>query len=214
MRTLLCLAFLGLFSSCSAIPVQRSQQSGYADNGYKGTPGAGTREDENNVENKKTAYELGYTPGTTLSEPQLQAIEDRRRLRNLERRLDSQKEKEQYSKILPWLKTDQERIEFLSIPTIEGRQAWVQQKEIWRRSQSPDPHLKEALDENDIAVGMPQDFVRKAWGDPQDKQVSGNPLYKNEKWRYTRYVSSSEGYKKETRNVYFEAGKVVGWETE
>ena len=200
-----------LLSSCSTM--ERSHESGYGDSGYKSRTD-GSREDVGSMDHKKTAYELGYNPATTLSEQQLQAIDDRRRLHLLERQLDSQKEKEQYSKILPWLKSDQERIEFLAIPTVEGRQAWIQQNEIWRRSQAPDSHVKQALQEGDISMGMAQEFVRKAWGEPQEKQTSGNPIYKNEKWRYTRYVSSSEGFRKETRQVYFEGGKVVGWETE
>ena len=209
MRSLFMIISLCLISSCAT--VERSQQSGYSDSGYKSrTDGS----DSNTVDHQKTAYELGYNPTMSLSEQQLQAIDDRRRLNLLERRLDSQKEKEQYSKILPWFKSDAERIEFLSIPSVEGRQAWVLQNNIGRRAQAPESHIKEALQEGDISMGMAQEFVRKAWGEPQEKQTSGNPLYKNEKWRYTRYVSSSEGYRKETRHVYFEGGKVVGWETE
>ena len=211
MRLFLKLMLLCLLSSCASL-LERSQQSGYSDSGYKARAEGST--DTNSVDHKKTAYELGYNPSMALSEQQLQAIDDRRRLHQLERQLDSQKEKEQYSKVLPWLKSDEERIQFLAIPTVEGRQAWVKQKEIWRRSQAPDSNTREALQDGDINVGMAQEFVRKVWGEPQEKQVSGNPLYKNEKWRYTRYVSSSEGYRKETRQVFFEGGKVVGWETE
>ncbi len=211
MRSFSKIVLLSLLSSCSTL--ERTQQSGYSDSGYK-SRAEGPRDDANSVDHKKTAYELGYNPSMALSEQQLQAIDDRRRLHLLERQLDSQKEKEQYSKVLPWLKSDQERIELLSIPTVEGRQSWIQQNEIWRRSQTPNSQVKQALQEGDISIGMPQEFVRKAWGEPQDKQASGNPLYKNEKWRYTRHVSSSEGYRKETRHVYFEGGKVVGWETE
>ena len=211
MRLFSKLMLLCLLSSCSS--VERSQQSGYSDSGYK-SRADGSAADVGSVEHKKTAYELGLNPSMALSEQQLQSIDDRRRLHQLERQLDSQKEKEQYSKILPWLKSDQERIQFLAIPTVEGRQAWIHQNEIWRRSQAPDTNTKETLQDGDISVGMAQEFVRKAWGEPQEKQVSGNPIYKNEKWRYTRYVSSSEGYRKENRQVYFEGGKVVGWETE
>jgi hypothetical protein len=209
MRALILLIMTISVTSCSIL--QRSQQSGYSSDSRPALPG---REDENSLEHKRVAYELGYDPKMALSEEQLQSIDDRRSLRILERRLETVREKEQYSKVLPWLTTDHERIAFLSIPTIEGRQAWIQQNNIWQRSQAPNPKLKEIIDDGDIAVGMPQDFVRKAWGEPQDKQVSGNPLYKNEKWRYTRYISSGDGFKKEIRLVYFEGGKVVGWETE
>ncbi len=135
-------------------------------------------------------------------------------LNHLEGRLESRREKEQYSKILPWLKNDQEKIQFLSIDHVEERQAWIQSHEIWKRAQAPEPVLKAALDSGDIAVGMQMDYVKKAWGEPQGIDVSGNPLYHNERWRYTRFVSAQDGYHQEKRFVYFEGGRVVGWETE
>jgi hypothetical protein len=204
---------LSALTVCACTTLQRSQQSGYAE-GSQPTSPSNLSESENSLEHKRVAYELGYDPNTALTEDQLRAIDDRRQLRILERRIESQREKEQYSKILPWLNSDKERIQFLSIPTVEGRQAWIQQNGVWQRSKAPRPALKEIIDQGDIAVGMPQDYVKKAWGEPQDKEVSGNPLYKNEKWKYTRYVSTGDGFKKETRYVYFEGGKVVGWETE
>lgn len=211
MRFLSSILFISCLSACSMM--QRSQSSGYHDGRRPVTPSS-LREDETSLENKRMAYELGYNPNQAMSEEQLESIDDRRNLRTLERRLESPREKEQYSKVLPWLKDDRERVEFLSIPTVEGRQAWIQQNEIPKRAQILPPDIKAVIDEGDIAVGMPQDLVKKSWGEPQDKEVSGNPLYKNEKWKYSRYVSSSEGFRKENRNVYFEGGKVVGWETD
>jgi hypothetical protein len=64
----------------------------------------------------------------------------------------------------------------------------------------------------DIVVGMPNDIVRRSWGSPDSIDVAGNPLYGNERWRYKRQMPSSEGYRLQSRIVYFEAGKVVGWE--
>lgn len=211
MRLFMYLFMTSLAASCTVL--QRSQQSGYA-GAQRPTSSISNREDANSLEHRRVAYELGLDPNSALSEDQLQAIDDRRRLRILERQIETQKEKEQYSKILPWLKSDKERIDFLTIPTIEGRQAWIQQNGIWQRSKAPSTTIKQIIDDGDIALGMPQEFVRKAWGEPQEKQVSGNPIYKNEKWKYTRYIASGDGFKKEVRLVYFEGGKVVGWETE
>jgi hypothetical protein len=61
---------------------------------------------------------------------------------------------------------------------------------------------------------MPQDYVRRSWGEPVNVEISGNPIYKNERWKYQRQVSTAQGFRKETRFVYFEGGRVVGWETE
>ncbi len=136
------------------------------------------------------------------------------RVRTLEAKLDSQREKQQYSKILPWLISDEEKIEFLSQPTLDDRHRWAQSKLIWKRAQSPTSQAKTLIDNGDISLGMPMDFVKKSWGEPQNVEISGNPIYHNERWRYTRYVSSSDGYRQEKRIVYFEGGRVVGWETE
>ena len=52
----------------------------------------------------------------------------------------------------------------------------------------------------------------ESWGEPEAVEVAGSQLYGNEKWVYTEYVPSSEGYQKEERVVIFEGGKVVGWQ--
>lgn len=161
----------------------------------------------------KYAYELGYDPVKGLTPEERNAVLNRRKVRELERSLELQKEKVQYSKVLPFLQTDEEKIQFLSIPSVEGRQHWTNRKKIWDRVKA-DSHFQEALETQDIAVGMTADLVRKSWGDPQSVETSGNSVYKNERWKYTRDVASPSGYKRERRFVYFEGGRVVGWETE
>lgn len=209
---------VGVFSlvGCSQL-AHRSPESGYREQAlssgvrYKDVK----RPNNSNYDREtvKTAYEMGLDPSSGLSGEDFQRVQDRMRLRDLERSLSSQKEKEQYSKVLPWLTDDEEKIEFLSIPSIEGRQAWINKQNIWRRSKMPDTAIKDIIETQDIAVGMPQDYVRRSWGEPASVEVSGNPLYKNERWKYVRQVSSPEGFRRETRYVYFEGGRVVGWET-
>lgn len=136
----------------------------------------------------------------------------RRRLQILESRLESRREKEQYSKILPWINED-ERMEFLRLPGVEARQAWINDNSIWKRAQSPDSETRETMNNGDISMGMAMEYVKKAWGEPQSVEVSGNPLYKNEKWKYMRSLSTQDGFRQEKRFVYFEGGRVVGWDT-
>lgn len=130
-----------------------------------------------------------------------------------EQNLKSKREKEQYSEILPLFKNESERIDFLSLPTLEERQEWIKSNRVWERGAENYKLYKSVVEAQDITVGMTQELVRKSWGDPQSVEVSGNPIYKNERWRYTRSVSTPEGFKKEDRLVYFEGGRVVGWET-
>jgi hypothetical protein len=166
-----------------------------------------------NQELQKYAYELGIDPKKDLTQEQKVLIDQRKKLRLYERSLDSQKERLQYSKVVPWLKSDEEKLEFLSIPSIEGRQAWTNKNKIWSRTKNL-KDFAEIMDAQDIAVGMPSDYVKKSWGEPDHIEASGNPIYKNERWKYLKQVSTPQGYRQEKRFVYFEGGRVVGWETE
>lgn len=136
------------------------------------------------------------------------------RLKQLENAVRTNKEVEQYSKVLPYMKDENERIEFLELPDYEARQNWLQSKNFADRSKQTQAEMQPIVEAADIAVGMPQILVKKSWGEPENVEVSGNPQFRNEKWRYSKYVSTAYGYKLEKKHVYFEAGKVVGWETE
>ena len=162
---------------------------------------------------EKYGYELGFDPREELTLEQKSLIEKRKNLRLLEKKLDSVKERLQYSKVLPWFKSDEEKVKFLSIPSIEGRQAWINKNKIWTRANQIEDY-QEAVNKEDIILGMPADFVKRSWGEPEHIEVSGNPIYKNERWKYTKQVPSAKGFHQEKRLVYFEGGRVVGWETE
>gem|GEM_PF-2008744 len=165
------------------------------------------------LELQKFSYELGFDPKKKISDAQKQQILNRKKLRQLEKTLDSQKERLQYSKVLPWLNNDEEKIEVLSIASIEGRQTWINQNKIWSRANQL-KHFDEVVESQDIAIGMPAEYVRRSWGEPSQIEASGNPIYKNERWLYLKQVATQQGYKQEKRSVYFEGGRVSGWETE
>lgn len=162
---------------------------------------------------KKYAFELGFNPEIGLSDEERKQILSRYKVRALERTLDSEKERKHYSKVLPYLTNDQEKVDYLSNPTMEGRQAWVIRHKIWSRAKA-DKEFLDVVESQDLTLGMNQELVKKSWGDPESVEYSGNPIYRNEKWRYVRDVPSPNGYKRERRYVYFEGGRVVGWETE
>lgn len=144
---------------------------------------------------------------TTTEDPVLLQI------RSLEKQLKIKREKEHYSKLLPWFKSDQERLDYLLLSSFQEKQQWALDKKMWNRSQNPSDNMKAMIITGDIAIGMPMDFVLKSWGEPQSREISGQPLFKNERWKYSRQISTREGYKLEKRLVYFEGGRVVGWET-
>ncbi|AZZ37686.1 hypothetical protein CIK05_13065 [Bdellovibrio sp. qaytius] len=161
----------------------------------------------------KFAYELGLDPRKGLTEPERKDVLTRRKLRQLERGLDSPRERLNYSKVLPLFANDQEKIDYLSVPSLEGRQAWVNRNKLWNRDKT-NPDFVTLAETQDITLGMTQELVRKSWGEPAQVEHSGNPIYKNERWKYVRELPTVSGYKREKRFVYFEGGRVVGWETE
>jgi len=116
--------------------------------------------------------------------------------------------------MLPWFKNDQERLDFLNQGSFEQKQKWLNEQNFMSRPQQITSEMKELVDAQDITLGMPQSLVKKSWGEPDAVEVSGNPQFRNERWRYNKYVSTNDGYKAEKKSVYFEAGKVVGWEVE
>lgn len=166
---------------------------------------------EERVSHRKQ-QEVTQTPSESVSDEDEEGRQGQ--IRSLERQLSTKREKEHYSKLLPWFKNDREKLHYLNLPNIQEKQKWAISKGLWSRAKNPSQDMKETMDNGDIAIGMPMDFVLKSWGEPLQKEVSGNPLYKNEKWKYSRSLPSAAGYKQERRTVYFEGGRVVGWETE
>lgn len=134
------------------------------------------------------------------------------RIKSLEKAITDERERLQYYNALPWLKNEEERATLLSKPDYQSRQQWIRQNKIGSRPTEIDDDTADILEQKDIALDMPYDFVRKSWGKPDQVETAGNPIFKNERWIYKRYVSSSEGFKLQSRIVYFEGGKVAGWE--
>jgi hypothetical protein len=155
--------------------------------------------------------ELGLQPSKRLSDEERESLEKRIRLKRLEQTLISQKAREQYYNFKSSLDSDDERIIFLQLPTIEARDRYAIQKGIYFRSNKYLPQVRDAVKRNDIVLGMTKEAVLESWGEPEDVEVAGNSLYGNERWKYIEFVSTQEGFQREERMVIFESGKVVGW---
>lgn len=209
MRVILILACLGL-SACSMLA--RSDRSGYAYDGddQPMRPSDIYEQREASViDDAKEELGLGSRP---LSDEERQTVEDRVRLKRKEAGLATKREKKQYYGVRSLLRSDRERLYFLSLPTIEARERWAQTRGLGGSEETVTEDVAKTIDSNDISLGMSQKAVMQSWGDPDAVEVAGNPLYGYERWRYNRYVSGNEGYQKEMRIVYFEGGRVVGWE--
>ena len=55
----------------------------------------------------------------------------------------------------------------------------------------------------DVSLGMGQNDVLQNWGQPDHREVAGDPRYGNERWSYRRNG--------EVKYIYFENGRVQGW---
>jgi hypothetical protein len=209
MKFLVVIGFLGL-SACSML--ERNPRSGYY---YEESESTAISQDiyqqrQKNTENE-AREELGFL-GRGLGDDERAQLDTRMRLKRQESRLATKREKQQYFNVRSALRNDRERLAFLQIPTYEARERWAQSRGLGQKDETYSDEVAKAVEANDIALGMSQKAVMESWGDPDMVENAGNPIYGYERWKYNRYVSGSEGYQKELRIVYFEGGRVVGWE--
>lgn len=65
---------------------------------------------------------------------------------------------------------------------------------------------------SELTLGMSMRRVRNLWGEPQDVATAGDTLAGNQRWTYYEGLSSRWAIRS-ARIVYFEHGRVSGWET-
>lgn len=208
MKYAIALGFLGL-SACAAF--QRSSQSGYEESySYSSEPNDIYQQKAMSVD-RDAREELGLL-GRPLTDDERAQVDTRLRLKRQESKIQTRREKKQYYQVRTLLKNDKERLFFISLPTYDARERWAQQRGLGNSDETYSPEVAKTIESNDIALGMSQKAVSESWGDPDSVETAGNPLFGYERWKYNRYVSGNDGYQKESRIVYFEGGRVVGWE--
>ncbi|MEY4617120.1 MAG: hypothetical protein RJB66_2080 [Pseudomonadota bacterium] len=191
----------------------RSTQSGYYSsqdsNEFARTPQS---EQFTQANLTRILAEQGMTVDDLKTDEGFVKVQNALEIKKLEARMTTEREKKQYYKTLPWLKDENEQVEFLRQGGYFARQAWIRKRGIGKRSTEIDKAQEDMVATKDISVGMPNELVRRSWGAPDSIDVAGNPIYGNERWRYKRYTPSPDGYRLQSRIIYFESGKVVGWE--
>jgi outer membrane protein assembly factor BamE (lipoprotein component of BamABCDE complex) len=210
MRIILVLCFLGL-SACTTL-LERDSRSGYS---RSDAPIESVREfyqDRDSKEESEARDELGYS-GRGLNEQERTRLDQRLHLRRMEAQLESKRDKKQYFGVRGALRSDNERMYFLSLPNFETKQRWLQNRGYLKEETAYPENVAKTIEAQDIALGMSQKAVRESWGDPDFVENAGDPMYGYERWNYHRFTPGSDGYQKENRTVYFESGRVVGWET-
>lgn len=205
----LCYPLLALATLAGCASLSRSPQSGYfgaEEEHYVGR-------DRRAHEREATLSDMGIAPNRELNERETEYVNLRIALGKAEKSLEGKREREQYFKNKPYLRSDRERLEFLQLSSFEARNRWLNARGIQASSATYAPEVQALIDSNDIALGMTKQAVRDAWGEPELVEVSGNPLYGNERWHYSEQTSSTEGYRSQQRMVYFDSGRVSGWES-
>jgi len=161
---------------------------------------------------QKTLVELGMSLDELTSPEGQIKFQEALELRSLESQLLDEREKKQYYQNVPWFKDSHEQLEFLKQNGYYARQIWLRKKGVGKRPVELDKSSEDLIATKDIALGMPLELVKRSWGNPDFVEVAGNSMYGNQRWRYKRYTPSPEGYRLQSRVIYFESGKVAGWE--
>lgn len=174
---------------------QRSQGSGY-------------------YANSETRYlESGYNLEQNITEEEFSQNVPNRMIRiGAEKKLRGLEEKRQYSQFKS-LMTESERVEFLKLEDIYARDRWLDENGFSTPEKRHNREVASLIEKNDIAIGMNRLAVKDSWGDPDELEIAGNPTRGNERWTFVESIGSSDGFKVQERVVYFENGKVIGWET-
>jgi hypothetical protein len=201
-----------LISLAGCIHLERTPQSGYALGLAEKTSATNALAFPANYNVPRLLAEIGLNPEDLNTQEGLRKFQKAVEIKRLESLLTDERERRQYFKNRPWLKNEDEQLEFLKQNGYYARQTWLRKQSIGKRPVEIDKNYEDLIANKDIAVEMPNELVRRSWGPPDGIEIAGNPIYGNERWRYKRYTPSPEGYRLQSRIVYFEAGKVVGWE--
>lgn len=209
-RNFLLISIIVLFTSCTHI--SRSPESGYSANLGNSSSNSSFLLGTRDLQSQKILAELGMSNDDLMTTEGQLKFQQAIAIKNLESQLLDEREKRQYFQNIPWFKDTQEQLEFLKQNGYYARQTWLRKKGVGKRPIEIDKNTEELIAAKDIALGMPLDLVRKSWGAPDYVEVAGNAMYGNQRWRYKRYTPSSDGYHLQSRIIYFESGKVAGWE--
>ncbi len=198
MKRISLMFFIAVFAQ-SCITMDRSRSSGYTGNSLNNEQDdTGEPYDEREVRN--------------LSPEERELYEDRMLLSRLEKAITTSEERAQYNRYKSTLESDKERLEFLALENYNSKERYLSSKGY---TATPNRHPRDVaslIEQNDVAVGMGRQAVLESWGDPAQVEVAGRRENGNERWIYKEYISTPEGFQEEHRVLYFENGRLVGWE--
>lgn len=66
---------------------------------------------------------------------------------------------------------------------------------------------------SEVHLGMSSDQVQNLWGTPSTKEWAAGKNPRFQRWVFEKTVITSQGARTQTRWIYIEDNRVVGWET-
>ncbi len=120
--------------------------------------------------------------------------------------IQSQLQYEYYTRYEHELDSVSEKIYFLRLDSIEERENYLRIKGIIPPDKSEQASSQYHTDSGSIFWGMDKNKVLQVLGQPRQVDYAGDPRYENERWGYATNDLGT------TRYIYFENGRVDGWE--
>lgn len=208
-RLLIVAFFMGL-SSCANL-TRRSENSGYAGSVFDSAPAYSSNNSKKSKLEDETREELNIY-GNDLNDKQEDAVIMRMRLKEAESNIQTKKDRKLYYHFYSYFNSDRERLNFLNLGDYELKERYLRQRGYYDKEKITSPDTASAIEAQDIILGMTPHHVIESWGDPEVREVAGSVDRGNERWKYSKFIPQADGFEKEVRVIYFEHGRVIGWE--
>lgn len=89
---------------------------------------------------------------------------------------------------------------------VERKPAYVNNNRYLRRPVVSATDQYMPVSKDDVSLGMSMERVMENWGNPERRDVAGDPKFRNERWAFRKNGS--------VKYIYFESGVVQGWSEE
>ncbi len=97
-----------------------------------------------------------------------------------------------------------DKIYFLKLKGLRAKDEYLYRKGHVEDFLQNSPQEMQAIRDREIVLGMTKQNVIESWGQPVKVDFAGDPRHENERWAFFYYGK--------IRYVYFENGRVRGWE--
>jgi hypothetical protein len=117
----------------------------------------------------------------------------------------NESERQKYAMDKKFLQTNSDKLYYLSLGGFDRSSYIATKKSDLKDDLERGRNIvqKRSVHSNELFLGMDKSEVVEMWGKPARVEIAGNPANQNERWSFREDGN--------TRQVYFEGGKVQGW---